>query len=144
MKNIIKLEEAAQFVFSLYIIQIRLPFHAWYILIFFLPDAFAIAYFIGPKAGAFFYNLSHHKGISLILIAAGFIINSNPILLYGLLFFSHSCFDRMVGYGLKFSDSPNHTHLGYIGKEKYRNGISQNEDSVYPGPSQYERKNEMS
>jgi hypothetical protein len=121
MKEIIKLEEAAQFIFSLYILQTLFPLHTWYILIFFLPDAFAVGYFIGPKTGSIFYNLSHHKGISLILIAAGIIGNSKTCLLYGLLFYSHSSFDRMIGYGLKFGDSPNHTHLGYIGKEKYRN-----------------------
>jgi hypothetical protein len=121
MKNIIKLEEAAQFVFSIYILQTQFTLHTWYILIFFLPDVFAVGYFIGPKTGSFFYNLSHHKGISLMLIAAGIIVNAKPCLLYGLLFYSHSSFDRMLGYGLKFEDSPNHTHLGYIGKEKYRN-----------------------
>jgi hypothetical protein len=36
--------------------------------------------------------------------------------LAGLIMFGHSAFDRLLGYGLKFKDSFNHTHLGHIGK----------------------------
>ncbi len=122
MKKLIALEEAAQFVFTLFILKLLfIPLHAWYILIFFLPDFFAIGYFISPRAGSILYNFSHHKALALALIAAGIIWKQQDCLLFGLLFYSHSSFDRMLGYGLKFQDSPNHTHLGYIGKEKHRN-----------------------
>jgi hypothetical protein len=30
--------------------------------------------------------------------------------------FGHSAFDRMLGYGMKYTDSFQHTHLGLIGK----------------------------
>ncbi|MEO5584504.1 MAG: DUF4260 family protein [Flavobacteriales bacterium] len=33
------------------------------------------------------------------------------VILYG-----HSCMDRVFGFGLKFGDSFQHTHLGWIGK----------------------------
>ena len=121
MKKVIALEEAAQFVFSLFVLNRLFPWHAWYVLVFFLPDLFAIGYFINRKTGSAAYNLAHHKGLALGLITIGYLWKMDGLLLYGLLFFSHSSFDRMLGYGLKFPDSPNHTHLGYIGKEKLKN-----------------------
>jgi hypothetical protein len=36
----------------------------------------------------------------------------------GLIFLAHSSFDRAAGYGLKYFDGFNHTHLGWIGKNK--------------------------
>jgi len=121
MKKAIALEEASQFVFSLFILHVLFPWHAGYILVFFLPDLFAIGYFINRKTGSMAYNLAHHKGLALALITSGFLLKMDGLLLYGILFYGHSSFDRMLGYGLKFQDSPNHTHLGYIGKEKYKN-----------------------
>jgi hypothetical protein len=38
-----------------------------------------------------------------------------------LIFLAHSTFDRVAGYGLKYSNSFNHTHLGWIGKSKHLN-----------------------
>jgi hypothetical protein len=39
----------------------------------------------------------------------------------GLIFMAHSCFDRVAGYGLKYFDSFDHTHLGWVGKSKGKN-----------------------
>ncbi len=36
------------------------------------------------------------------------------------LLFAHSSFDRMLGYGLKYNDSFNHTSLGWTGKKEPR------------------------
>ena len=121
MKKVIALEEAAQFAFSLFVLDALFPWHAWYLLVFFLPDLFAIGYFIDRKTGSIAYNFAHHKGLALGLITVGYLWKMDGLMLYGLLFYSHSSFDRMLGYGLKFSDSPNRTHLGYIGKEKFKN-----------------------
>ncbi len=76
---------------------------------------------LAPKTGAILYNIAHHKGVAIALMFAGLTWKLDICLIFGLLFYSHSSFDRMIGYGLKLPDSPNHTHLGNIGKEKYRN-----------------------
>ena len=34
----------------------------------------------------------------------------------GIILLAHSAFDRMLGYGLKYSDSFKNSHLGKIGK----------------------------
>jgi hypothetical protein len=38
-----------------------------------------------------------------------------------LIFLAHSTFDRVAGYGLKYFDSFDHTHLGWVGKSKHLN-----------------------
>jgi hypothetical protein len=41
----------------------------------------------------------------------------------GIILFTHISFDRVLGYGLKYSDSFHNTHMGIIGKKQYNNGI---------------------
>jgi len=125
MKKLIALEEFAQFIFVVWIIyQLPTSFNTLSLfLLFFAPDLFAVGYLINRKIGAILYNFSHHKLIALALISMGFIENSNPVIVIGLLVYAHSSFDRVIGYGLKYLESPNLTHLGYIGKEKYKNTI---------------------
>ncbi|MBC8508108.1 MAG: DUF4260 family protein [Anaerolineales bacterium] len=38
------------------------------------------------------------------------------IQLIGVIMLGHSSLDRVIGYGLKYPDSFQHTHLGMIGK----------------------------
>jgi hypothetical protein len=38
--------------------------------------------------------------------------------LAGIILFTHSSMDRVFGYGLKYPDSFNNTHLGPIGKAR--------------------------
>jgi hypothetical protein len=72
MKTALKLEELAQFLFSIYLFTL-LPFAWWvYPLFFFAPDLSMLGYLGGPRAGAIVYNLVHRKAISLALIAVGF------------------------------------------------------------------------
>lgn len=121
MKKMLALEELAQFGLSLFFIhQLTLPFSYLFILYFFLPDAFAVGYLINRTVGAALYNFSHHKGIAIIIVSLG-LITEEWVLLAGLLMYAHSSFDRAIGYGLKYIDSPDHTHLGFIGKQKHLN-----------------------
>lgn len=115
MKNSIKLEELAMLILSI-ILFYRLEYSFWwYLALFFVPDVSFLGYIVSPKIGAFFYNLLHHKGIAIILYLVGLYFSNNLIQLIGIVFFGHSCFDRILGYGLKYSDSFNNTHLGKIG-----------------------------
>lgn len=49
---------------------------------------------------------------------ATYLFHNNIALFTGILLFAHSCFDRVLGYGLKFTDDFKHTHLGMIGNKK--------------------------
>lgn len=117
MKNILKLEDAAEWVFSIVLFS-RLEFAWWYYpAVILLPDLAMIGYIFNAKTGAFAYNFVHHKGLGITIGIVGFMLLSQPLMLTGILLFSHSCMDRVFGYGLKYNDDFKHTHLGTIGKE---------------------------
>ena len=75
-----------------------------------------IGYAVNTKTGAVMYNLFHHKGIAIMIAAIGYFLQNEVVIVIGILLFAHSCFDRMLGYGLKYPDSFQNTHLGRIGK----------------------------
>lgn len=123
MKKIIASEELAQLVIVLYI-YFQLPGHlsiAWFIPAFFIPDISAAGFLLNNKTGTLMYNFSHHKLVALAVAASGYFFHSGVLLQAGLIAYAHSCFDRTLGYGLKYPGNPGKTHLGYIGKEKHRN-----------------------
>jgi len=115
MKNLIKLEELALFagaVFLLY--QFHLHIAWWlYMILFFSPDIGMLGYLINTKAGAFTYNLFHHKAVVVAVIAIGYFLKNDAVELYGLIMLAHSSFDRVLGFGLKYPDDFKHTSLGY-------------------------------
>ena len=117
MKTLIRLEEVALFLFSIYLFSL-LPFPWWvFPLLLFIPDLAMLGYLAGPRVGAFIYNFIHHRALALIYYVAGAILGIPVLALAGAIIFAHSSLDRVLGYGLKFTDSFNHTHLGAIGKE---------------------------
>jgi hypothetical protein len=116
----IKIEEAALTAVSIYFLSkynLGLPVWGW-VLLFFTPDLSMLGYLISTRIGAFTYNLFHHRGIALALVATGFLLHLDILITGGLLLAAHSSFDRMLGYGLKFSDDFKHTSLGWMGKDK--------------------------
>ncbi len=116
MKYILKIEELVLFLACAYGLYV-FDFPWWtYLLLFIGPDISMLGYLAGPSVGAFFYNLFHHKAVALALIAVGWQLNSENLVLAGIIIFGHSSMDRMFGYGLKYNDSFKHTHLGVIGK----------------------------
>lgn len=123
MKKLLALEELAQFAACLYALA-QLPLHYNYLIMvpaFFAPDLFAIGYLVNKSVGASCYNFSHHKATAIALAFVGLLASQPALMAAGLLAYAHSSFDRMIGYGLKYCESPNRTHLGYIGKEKHKN-----------------------
>ncbi len=116
MKITLKLEELAMFAISFYFVA-QLPYAWWWFAALFLtPDLSMLSYLVSPKIGAMSYNIFHHKGIAIALVAIGIGLASSAVLFAGILLFAHASFDRMLGYGLKYPDSFTHTHLGNIGK----------------------------
>lgn len=131
MKNLLRLEELAQFLFCLALLWVIDA--AWwaYLLLLLGPDIGMLGYLVNTRVGAFAYNLLHHKGIPVLVLflvsgvmyerflmwSKGMVEFDVPwpvmaaIILYG-----HASMDRIFGYGLKFGDSFHHTHLGWIGK----------------------------
>ncbi|MEX0722113.1 MAG: DUF4260 domain-containing protein [Balneolaceae bacterium] len=116
MKTLLLLEEAITFIASVILFALLTSYSWWmYALLFFLPDVSFAGYLISPKTGAWFYNILHHKGIMIVLILVGYFSGIPLLLAVGIVFLGHAAFDRIFGYGLKFTDSFHHTHLGRIG-----------------------------
>src|SRR6478752_441465 len=105
MKTLINLEEAAQFI-GAYLFTLYLGIDWWWFWAWLLaPDISMIGYLINTKAGAFTYNLAHHKGIAILIIISGVYIANVNLQFVGWLLLGHSAMDRMLGYGLKYSDN---------------------------------------
>ncbi len=114
MKNLIKLEEAAMFGLSIYLFSLLgLPWW-WFPLLILVPDIGMIGYVVNSKVGAITYNLTHHRLVAIVVLLVGFYHGSVWVEMAGIVLFGHAAMDRVFGYGLKFSDSFHHTHLGWI------------------------------
>ncbi len=86
---------------------------AWFFL---TPDLSFLGYLAGARAGAIAYNMAHsYIGAVACLIASQLFVA--PLLLTaGIIWCAHIGFDRMLGYGLKYSTGFGYTHLGRIGR----------------------------
>jgi hypothetical protein len=126
MQRLLQLEEAAMFLFSI-LLCTGLDYAWWiYPALLLLPDLSMLGYLAGPKAGAFFYNLAHHKMTALLIWGMGILLSVPLLQLSGIILFGHSSMDRMFGYGLKYPDSFSNTHLGRIGKIKEQRSSDRN------------------
>lgn len=116
IKILLRLEEIGLIALGFYFFS--LTGYSWWIfvLLFLTPDIGMIGYLVNVKTGAFIYNLFHHRGLAAVAVICGIILNEPILILAGSVLFSHAAFDRVFGYGLKYSDSFKHTHLGWIGK----------------------------
>lgn len=116
MKYLIKIEELAMFLFAGFLFWKTDFAWGWFPALLLVPDVSMIGYLINNKIGAYCYNIVHHKGLALLMYIGGFYFGSAAIELAGIILFAHSSLDRLLGYGLKLTNSFQHTHLGIIGK----------------------------
>ena len=116
MKKLIQLEEAGLFGLGVFLFSQLDYVWWWFPALLLVPDLLMIGYVFGNKAGAWFYNIAHHRALAIALYLLGIYLNNSVIQLTGILLFSHSSMDRMFGYGLKYEKGFKFTHLGEIGK----------------------------
>jgi hypothetical protein len=122
MKNVLKLEAA-----GLFLMFTGAYFHlfpdtwGFYLAMFFLPDITFAFFLITKKLGAIAYNTFHHQGVLVLVFMIGYLTKEETLMKVALIFLAHSTFDRVAGYGLKYFDSFDHTHLGWVGKSKHLN-----------------------
>ena len=117
MKTSLKIEELCMFALGIFMFN-QLTFSWWWFLVLILtPDIGMLGYIINTKVGAIAYNIFHHKGIAIIVYFVGVYFQSQVIQLIGVILFSHASLDRVFGYGLKYFDAFNRTHLGTVGKK---------------------------
>lgn len=116
MKNVLKLEEAFMFGLSIFLFSKLDYAWWWYPVLILLPDLSMVGYLMNTRVGAVTYNFIHHKALGIGLYVLGIVLANQFLQLMGLILFGHSSMDRVLGYGLKYSDSFQNTHLGVIGR----------------------------
>jgi len=117
MKNLLKLEELFLFGLSLFLFSGLDYGWGWYALLFLTPDLSMLGYLANPRLGSWTYNLIHHKGVSVALYVLGYLLSTPWLMFAGTILLGHSSLDRVFGYGLKYPDAFQNTHLGLIGKQ---------------------------
>lgn len=116
MKTTLSLEDIGEFVLAVFLFS-RLDYTWWWFpALLLLPDLSMIGYLINTQIGAFLYNFVHHKAVAISVFLIGSALSFSALTLAGIILFAHSAMDRLFGYGLKYTDSFRHTHLGWIGK----------------------------
>lgn len=117
MKTVIKLEELGLFILGIYLFSLLNYQWWWFPALILAPDLSMFGYVINPKAGAFSYNLFHHRGVAVLVYILGCYLRIEIVQLMGIILFSHAAMDRIFGYGLKYETGFKYTHLGEIGKK---------------------------
>jgi len=117
MKNLLKLEELLLLALALFLFS-KLSY-GWdtYALLFMTPDLGMLGYLATPRLGAWTYNLIHHKGLAAGLYVLGSLLSIPWLMFAGTILLGHSSLDRVFGYGLKYPDAFQNTHLGRMGRQ---------------------------
>lgn len=99
---------------------------------FLAPDLAMLGYLMGRRVGAVAYNAAHTYLGAIATLGLGMLLVSDPLIAAGLIWSAHIGFDRMLGYGLKYSSGFTATHLGRIGKQRVEPTERQGYEEVDP------------
>ncbi len=116
MLYLLRLEYAALFALSAWVFTLTGYEWYWFFIFLLVPDVGMIGYLAGPRIGAWTYNFTHHLALGALLVVVGYMTSSALLLGAGIVQLGHGWMDRLFGYGLKYSDHFQHTHLGMIGR----------------------------
>lgn len=96
-------------------------------LFFFTPDLSLLGYLAGHRIGAATYNLAHSYIGAIGCAAIGVLLPSPTALAAALIWCAHIGFDRVLGYGLKYSAGFGFTHLGRIGPARLAEPVAKSQ-----------------
>jgi hypothetical protein len=82
------------------------------------PDLSFLGALGGKTAGSLTYNLAHTYAAPALLALIAWVAGFGWLYPVVIIWVAHIGADRALGYGLKYSGSFDHTHLGLIGKAK--------------------------
>jgi hypothetical protein len=93
---------------------------AWWLvpLTLLLPDLTMVGYLRGAHIGSYLYNLGHSIPLPAAIVAIGWWQDKSLVVALGLVWLAHIGLDRLFGYGLKYDDHFQHTHLGRLGRNR--------------------------
>ena len=79
------------------------------------PDLSMLGYLYRPCLGARIYNAIHSYLAPATLALAALLLRSPALLPFALIWINHIGMDRLLGYGLKYPEGFQWTHLGRLG-----------------------------
>ena len=83
------------------------------------PDLSMLGYLTGrPCWGARIYNAFHTYLLPGVLALAALVVQAHAVMPLALIWINHIGVDRLLGYGLKYSDGFGFTHLGRLRRER--------------------------
>ncbi len=88
-------------------------------ILFLAPDLSMIGYLINKRVGAWMYNFGHSYLTPSAVALLGIALGTTILWPIALIWAAHIGFDRLVGYGLKYSEAFGATHLGWKGKRDF-------------------------
>jgi len=88
----------------------------WFFGLLLWPDLAFFAYIKSSHIGAQVYNVLHSYIGPLAVGLTGLMADQGTLILFALIWTAHIGMDRFVGYGLKYPEQPDVTHLGLKGK----------------------------
>jgi hypothetical protein len=83
-----------------------------------VPDISMLGYLYRPCWGARCYNTLHTYVVPGVLALSALLLHAPALLPIALIWINHIGIDRLLGYGLKYSDGFGFTHLGRLGKRQ--------------------------
>ena len=78
------------------------------------PDLSMLGYLGRPCRAARIYNAFHAYVAPVVLALTGLLLHAQGVLLVALIWANHIAVDRALGYGLKYGDGFQWTHLGRL------------------------------
>lgn len=110
-KQIVRIENGFAFALSFYI-YLQLDSLIWLFFVLLLaPDITMIGYAMNTKIGAIVYNFGHSFISPLLLAGCYLYFSIYYLLILSIIWIAHIFMDRLFGFGLKYQDSFNQTHL---------------------------------
>lgn len=89
-----------------------------------LPDLSIMGYLAGPCRGSRIYNAAHTYTVPITLAACALLFHTGALLPFALIWVNHIAVDRLMGYGLKYSNGYNWTHLGVRKRRFAKNNVA--------------------
>ena len=81
------------------------------------PDLSMLGYLLSPCRGARVYNAFHTYTLPIVLGLSGWLLHAAALVAVALIWVNHIGVDRLLGYGLKYSNGFRWTHLGIKAKD---------------------------
>ena len=117
-----RIESAAVATFAV-VAFVQLDFAWWWLAaVFLLWDLSMVGYLASPTVGAISYNLGHSYLGPAALALTWVVGDARWAAFVALTWAFHIAIDRLLGYGLKFTDRFAHTHLGELDRRRAARG----------------------